>query len=266
MPYNGTMSAEISSKINLLLSSQPQGVIFLSKWLNEQGYSYELQKRYRKSRWLESVGTGAMKRTGDRVGYEGAVYALQKQVGSSIHPGGKTALAHLGKAHYLELGTKRATVFGGGGEKLPPWFEKNDWGVVVDYHQTSFLPPELGLTEVELKNFSIKVSGAVRALLECIYLVKENQDLLECYELMENLNNLRPNEAQTLLEKCRSVKVKRLFLYLAEKAGHKWLEYLNSNKIDLGSGKRSIASGGIYVDKYRITVPKELENNDRNGL
>lgn len=260
------MSAEISSKINQLLNSQPPSVVFLSSWLSRQDYSYGLQKRYRNSNWLESVGTGAMKRAGDRVGYEGAIYALQNQAGSSIHPGGKTALAYLGKAHYLELGTKRATVFGSGSEKLPPWFEKYDWGVAVDYHQTSFLPPELGLTEVELKNFSIKVSGAPRALLECAYLVKENQDLLECYDLVESLNNLRPGEVQILLEKCRSVKAKRLFLYLAEKAGHKWFEYLDSNKIDLGSGKRSIARGGVYVDKYRITVPKELENNDRNGL
>ena len=260
------MSAENVSKINQLLSSQPPGVIFLSNWLSEQGYSYGLQKRYRKSRWLESVGTGAMKRAGDPVGYEGALYALQKQTGASIHPGGKTALAYLGKAHYLELETKRVTVFGIGGEKLPHWFEKHDWGVAVDYHPTSFLPPEMGLTEVELKNFSIKVSGATRALLECIYLVKENQDLLECYELMESLNNLRPGEVQTLLEKCRSVKVKRLFLDLAEKAGSKWFEYLDSNKIDLGSGKRSIAPGGVYVEKYQITVPKEMENNDRNGL
>ena len=241
-------------------------MVFLSNWLNEQGYSYGLQKRYRKSRWLESVGTGAMKRVGDRVGYEGAIYALQNQTEASIHPGGRTALGYLGKAHYLELETKRVTVFGGIGEKLPPWFKKHDWGVFVDYHQTSFLLPKMGLIEVELKNFSIKVSGAARALLECIYLVKENQDLLECYELMESLNNLRPGEVQTLLEKCQSVKVKRLFLYMAEKAGHKWFKYLDSNKIDLGSGKRSIARGGVYVDNYQITVPKEMENNDRNGL
>lgn len=42
------------------------------------------------------------------------------------------------------------------------------------------------------------------------------------FELMEGLNNLRPNQVQDLLEKCESVKVKRLFLYLAEKAGHEW--------------------------------------------
>ena len=140
----------------------------------------------------------------------------QEQTGSTIHPGGRTALALLGKAHYLEMETKRVMVFGNRGEKLPVWFEKHDWGARLDYYQTSFLPPDLGLTKVELKNFSISVSNAVRAMLECLYLAPEKQDLIECYELMEGLNNLRPDQVQTLLERCRSVKVKRLFLYLAE--------------------------------------------------
>lgn len=260
------MSAEIGTKINQLVSSQPLGIILQSNWLNARGYSYELQKRYRKSGWLESVGAGAMKRAGDPVGYEGAIYALQKQTGVSVHPGGKTALAYLGKTHYLELAAKRVEVFGGSSEKLPKWFEEHDWGVRVEYYRTSFLPPDLGLTEIELKNFSIKVSGAPRALLESIYLIKDEQDFIECYELMESLNNPRPIEVQTLLENCRSVKVKRVFLYLAEKARHKWVEYLNLNKINLGSGKRSIVRGGVYANKYRITVPKELENDDQGGL
>lgn len=260
------MSAENGTKINRLLSSQPSGIVFQSNWLTAQGYSHELQKRYRQSRWLESIGTGAMIRGGDQVGYEGAVYALQRQTDSTIHPGARTALSLLGKAHYLELKIKKVIVFGNKDEKLPAWFKKHDWGVTVDYYQTSFLPPDVGMTEVELKNFSIKVSGAARSLLECLYLAPRHQDLLECYELMEGLNNLRPDQVQVLLEKCRSFKVKRLFLYLAEKAGHSWFQYLKLNNIDLGRGKRSIVKNGVYVDKYRITVPREFENNERSGL
>lgn len=266
MPYTVTMSSGIPTKINRLINSQPSGVVFQSSWLKEQGYSYGLQKRYRKSRWLESIGTGAMIRFGDEVDYEGAVYALQNQSGLSVHPGGRTALAYLGKTHYLEMETKRVIVFDSRGEILPAWFEKYDWGVVIDYYQTSFLPKDLGMTEIDIKNFSIKVSGAVRAVLECLYLASEKQDLIECYELVEGLNNLRPDDVQTLLEKCGSVKVKRLFLYLAEKTGHKWFEYLKLDRIDTGSGKRSIVKGGVYVSKYQITVPKELENNDQGSL
>jgi len=52
-------------------------------------------------------------------------------------------------------------------------------------------------------------------------------------------------------------------LYLADKAGHEWIDYINATNIDLGKGKRSIVRIGIYVDEYRITVPKELDKRGR---
>jgi len=203
-----------------------------------------------------------MIRAGDNVGYEGAIYSLQKQTKMSVHPGGRTALSILGKAHYLDLATPRIILFGTKGEVLPAWFQQHDWGVKVDYYSTTCLPPDLGLTEVEQKNFTIKVSSSARALMECLYLAPEKQDLMECYELMEGLNSLRPDQVQLLLEKCLSVKVNRLFLYLAEKAGHRWFNHLKTDKVNLGSGKRSIVKHGVYVDKYQITVPKEWEERE----
>jgi hypothetical protein len=83
---------------------------------------------------------------------------------------------------------------------------------------------------------------------------------------MEGLNALRPDQVQELLEACTSVKVKRLFLYLADKAGHQWFSKININHLDLGSGKRSIVKQGVYVAKYQITVPKEMEINEISGL
>ncbi|MBS1585830.1 MAG: type IV toxin-antitoxin system AbiEi family antitoxin [Bacteroidetes bacterium] len=257
------MSTEKQTKINQLLSSQPAGAVLQSFWLTQQGYSPDLQKRYRAGQWLESIGTGAMIRAGEQVGYEGAIYALQRQSLFTVHPAGRTALSLLGKSHYLELATSKVTIFGSTGERLPTWFLKHDWGVAVAYYQSSFLPPDIGMTEIQLKNLPIKISGAPRALMECLYLAPEKQELIECLELMEGLNNLRPDQVQTLLENCQSVKVKRLFLYLAEKAGHEWLQYLNLKNIDLGKGKRSIVKHGVYVDKYRITVPRELDQHGK---
>lgn len=258
------MSTVNRTKINKLLSEQPPGVLLQSSWLARQGYSIDLQKHYRKSNWLQSIARGALIRTGDHVGYEGAVYALQKQSGFTVHPGGRTALSILGKAHYLELAANRVVLFGDSREKLPAWFRNHDWGVKVDYHGTSFLPSTMGLTEVELKNFTIKVSGAARALMECLYLVPQKQEFMECFELMEGLNNLPPKQVQTLLENCQSVKVKRLFLYMAEKVDHSWFKYLDIKNVDLGKGKRSIIKNGLFVDKYGITVPKELEQHGKN--
>jgi hypothetical protein len=252
------------TKINQLLQEQPSGVVLLSSWLAKHGYSIDLQKHYRKTKWLQSIGKGAHIRADDKVGYDGAIYALQEQAELSIHPGGRTALSLLGKAHYLELNYRKAVLFGASGEKLPTWFKKYDWGVMLDYHETSFLPKDLGLTEIDVKSFSIKVSGATRALMECLYLTPVKQELVECYELMESLNNLVPKQVQTLLENCRSVKVKRLFLYMAEKADHYWFKELDLTKIDLGKGKRSIVKNGVFVDKYGIPVPKELEANGKS--
>lgn len=258
------MSTDKVSKINYLLASQPSGVVLLSSWMLARGYSHDLQRRYKKSNWLKSIGTGAFIRTNDKVGYEGAMYALQEQASLSIHPGGRTALSLLGKSHYLNLGANRAILFGGKGEKLPIWLKKHDWGVVLDYHETSFLPSTMGLTEVELNNFSLKVSGPTRAIMECLYLAPKNQELIECFELMEGLNNLLPKQVQALLENCQSVKVKRLFLYMAEKAGHSWFNQLDLTKVDLGKGKRSIVKNGTLIGKYGITVPKELEEHGKN--
>ena len=255
------MSTEKESKLNSLLNTQPLGTVLVSAWLVEQGYSLDLQKRYKKSHWFESIGTGALVRHGDQVDYLGAVYALQTQLGTSLHPAAKTALALQGKAHYLELSTKRVQLFGSQEDHLPLWFKKYDWGLVIDYQKTSFLPPDLGLVDIERKTFSVKVSSPARAIMECLYFVPKSQPLLEVLELMEGLNNLRPVLVQSLLEACASVKVKRLFLYLADKAGHDWLNYLKLENVDLGSGKRSIVKDGVYVSKYQITVPKELESN-----
>jgi hypothetical protein len=260
------MSTDNSTKINHLLTTQPPGIVLQSSWLSKQGYSLDLQKRYRRGNWLTSIGTGAMIRTGDSVGYEGGVYALQNQSGLAIHPGGRTALSLLGKAHYLELSTKKMLLFGNKGEQLPAWFKLHNWGPTIDYHSTSFLPPDIGIVEIELKNFSIKVSGAVRAIMECLYLAPEKQELMECLELMEGLNNLRPSHVQGLLENCRSIKVKRLFLYFAEKAGHEWFKYLNLEKVELGHGKRSIIKNGVYIDKYQITVPKEINEYGKRNV
>ena len=85
------MSTENKTKINQLLSSVPTGIVLQSHWLKSEGYSLDLQKRYRNSNWLQQIGNGAMVRNGDKVSYEGAVYALQKQSSLSIHPGGRTA-------------------------------------------------------------------------------------------------------------------------------------------------------------------------------
>lgn len=53
-----------------------------SLWLVQQGYSPDLQKRYRNSEWFTSIGTGTIIRSGDKVDYEGAIYHDTKNTNS----------------------------------------------------------------------------------------------------------------------------------------------------------------------------------------
>lgn len=259
----GTMSTVKGTKINQLLSSFPKEKIFISSWLAKVGYSLDLQKRYKKSGWLESIGRGALIRSGDQVTVEDGIRSLQFQLGLDAHPGGRSALALHGKAHYLEFSRTKLDVFGGANEKLPSWFIKHDWGLKIRYHSSSFLPSKAGLTTLETGEHELGVSNPARAMMECLYLTPEKQELMECYELMEFLNTLNPKQVQSLLEDCTSVKVKRLFLYLGEKSGHKWMDYLKLNRIDLGTGKRSLVKGGVYIPKYQIIVPRALEEDGK---
>ena len=77
-------------------------------------------------------------------------------------------------------------------------------------------------------------------------------------QIFEGLLNLRPKLLQELLENCNSIKVKRLFLYMASKVNHQWLEFVDRSKIELGTGDRVIVKGGVYISKHRISIPKEL--------
>jgi hypothetical protein len=75
---------------------------------------------------------------------------------------------------------------------------------------------------------------------------------------MEMLTTLRPQLVQQLLEQCASLKVKRLFMYMADKSQHQWFHALDKSVIYLGDGKRSFARNGVYISNYMITIPKEL--------
>ena len=85
-------------------------------------------------------------------------------------------------------------------------------------------------------------------------------DLIECYQIMEGLVNLKPLLVQELLLSCNSIKVIRLFLYMAEKANHQWLHFIDVSKINIGKGNREITKNGKFVQKYLISIPQELLN------
>lgn len=252
------MTTQNETNLKTLFKVLQPGCIVTNAWLESFGISRNLQKYYLKSGWLESIGRGAYKKPGDAVEWQGALRSIQKQTETAVHLGGLSALALHGFSHYFRLSNEVLHLFTPLQTKLPKWFNDYDWNLEVQHHLTSFLPNEIGLKEQELSKFKIAVSSPERAIMECLYLAPKNMDLMECFHLFEGLVNLKPRLLMELLSNCKSVKVKRLFLFMAEKANHQWFQFLQTDKIELGKGNRMLAKNGIYISKYLISVPKAL--------
>ncbi|WP_309486640.1 type IV toxin-antitoxin system AbiEi family antitoxin domain-containing protein [Sinorhizobium sp. 8-89] len=104
----------------------------------------------------------------------------------------------------------------------------------------------------------IKMSSAERAILEAMDELPTSESFDTIDTLFEGLVNLRPKLLTALLEKCQSVKVKRLFFVYADKHSHAWRRYIDMSRIDMGRGDRALASGGRLHPLYRITIPANL--------
>lgn len=252
------------TKLNHLITEMPYGVVLTLSWLKSQGISSKLAWWYVKSHWLERVGDEAYKKPGDNITWIGALSAVQTQLQLPIHVGAKTALELLGQTHFIPMqGIRRVTLFNGSKVKVPRWFcDPNSWNVKLLINKATLFRDEdsaLGIMNKKIEGINLQLSTPERAALEVLSLVPHKQSFDEAIKLLEGLSQLRPILIQSLLLKCKSIKTKRLFLYLADRFQHPWLAKLDLTEIDLGSGKRVIGEGGSFDSKYQISVPKIME-------
>ena len=250
----------MASTINRLMREWPKGTVGTAVWLHRQGVSRQLTQRYVESGWLKVLGRGAFLRATDEPDWLGGVYALQHQLGLRVHVAAETALSLKGLGQYLPLGNRAvAYLFTESEERLPAWFLRYPWEVTVQRKApTLFRVSDPGtLSEVQRGDFKVWVSSPEQAIMEVMYLATSNDAIDHAVELLRGLSTLRPHVIQKLLAACRSVKVKRLFLWAADTAGHEWFERLDLDPLDLGKGKRSLYRGGHFDTKYQITVPRQ---------
>ena len=256
------MSGQNRNKLNQLLRAMPEGAAFPSAWLNKKGIYRQLIDRYVRSGWMERLANGVYIRSGTQTTWSGGLYGLQQGLNIPVFAGAFTALDLNGLGHFLPLG-KGETIylFSNGYQRLPAWFLNHDWSVDIKYYAPKLFSKEVANSNVSVKveSLSIMVSSPEKAFLESLYLAKSNEDIDFCIQLMAGLSTLIPSLLQELLENCTSIKVKRLFLWLAENAGHPWFKHLNIELVNTGRGKRYFYRGGVFNKKYHITVPPKEE-------
>lgn len=249
----------MATKIQHILGSNPHESLFFGEWLTKQGLTAKEQHSYMKRGWFTRISKGVYILQGASPTLLHAVATYNLQLGKQCIIGAYTALELRGYSHYLSLGKPNAYLFTDEKSKLPSWLVQREWDMTVKYMTTSFLGPGLqGVEPMVVDGDSLPVSSPERAFLECLNLPSAASSLLDLYYIMESLTTLRPKLVQSLLESCTSQKVKRLFVYMSEKAAHPWFKALKLDSLALGTSRYMVVPTGKFIAKYNMTIPKEL--------
>lgn len=247
-----------SSKINQLLTGSTPGGLLFACWLRKEGYSSQLLKKYRDSGWLEGLSRGVMYRRNDNLSALAAVYSYNHQTGNYARVAAHSALELHGFNHYVPMGKPRLMVAFESGN-IDDWVKSEKYDMtIVPFRTKIFKNPTT--QSFDRNGYSINISSPEQAFLECLHLVPEHYNYMDLYYIMEQLTSLDPAKVQTALENTSSQRIKRMFLYMAEKVGHYWFDMLEMEKIGMTASKLKLVDNGVYISKYRITIPKELND------
>lgn len=285
------MSSQPQGKLNWLQLNLPEGLLVDAAWLQRRGYSSALRSKYVKHGWLQQIVRGVYRRppatfsaaVGQNLRWEQVVISLQTMLHLPFVVGGRTALELQGFAHYLSPGGPRE-IHLYGERRVPGWVFKLKLERSFIFHNAEKLFRDKAIRYIGKQSDSTRkdVTAAAlrsgftfqmwgqwqwplmlslpeRAILELLDDVPQRETFQQADALFEGLRNLRPQLLHTLLVECRSVKVKRLFLWFAERHGHPWMTKVDHTGIDLGHGKRMLVSGGKLDTKYDITVPEKFD-------
>jgi hypothetical protein len=252
-------------------------------WLERHGISRQLRRKYTMNRWLLAVGRGVYRRpalsdTAMPMPWQQLVISLTALMQVPVSVGARTALELQGFSHYISVqGAREAHLYSN--EPLPTWVRRLPASADLVFHSATKLfkdgaiPPYNALLDTPPSSspgsltqqswghwkWPLTVSTPERAILEILDEIPKRETFHQADVLMDGLRSLSPRRMQTLLVDCKSVKVKRLFFWFAERHRHTWLEKLDRSVIDLGTGKRMLVRGGKLDSKYNITVPEDLD-------
>jgi len=253
------MSLLNNKKLKQLFQELPQNVVVPASWLEEHNISMQLRYKYLQSEWLHTLGKSAYIINPQSFTWEGLVVGIQKFANLQYHIGGLKALELQGFAHYLPIGNEnKITLYGT--KNLPAWLKNLNIDFKLVLHKKPYYG-SIGLKSFSsnIKDYDLRVSSPERAIFELLYLIEKDGISFDFVsEIFEGLTTLRPNIINELLQECESQKVKRLFAFFMEYFNHPWKNFVNIDKVNMGTGKMQIVKGGTLNKKYFITIPKAL--------
>lgn len=252
------MGISNKNKISNLILNLSDWELLFSQWLREQGYSSQLIQKYVQNGWLKSLCRGVFCRANKQIiNTHNAIASYYAQVGNDIHIAAHAALEVYGYMHYVPMGKPRVMV-AVEGKYIPVWLQQDIYDrEIIPFRSEAFPTNHHTL---DYQGQTLPISTPEQAFMECLLLAPKYYDYLDLYMLMEQLTGLRPKVVQCLLEQVNSYRVKRMFVYMAEKANHAWWEDIDISQIDMGKSKIYYSPTGKYLSKYKITIPEQLHN------
>ena len=252
------MGIESANKIDSLLRMGTKNGLYFSEWLKKNGYSDQLISKYRQSGWLTSLAKGVMYRTDEELSAYAALACYDNQLNKELRIAAHSALEIYGFNHYVPMG-KPTLMVAYSKQSIPDWMVSNCFDRSIKPFETNMFVKTY-TNRVSVEGIELLVSSPEQAFMECLLLSPERYNYMDLFYIMEQLTSLRAEVVQSLLETIKNIRVKRMFLYMAEKAGHYWFDMLDMGKINIGTSKLQLVENGVYNSKYKITVSKELND------
>ena len=230
-----------SSKLKLLETDLPEGLLVDAAWLEAKGIPSNLRAYYVKNGWLEQPVRSVYRRPRGSLSWQQVVISLQTILETPLIVGGKTALELQGFAHYLSRVATTVHLYGP--SKPPSWLGKlelpqrfvfrnsetlfrNDPIIYgpVDLARGTAIGKErnlnrwqgVSLTELSWGHWDwpLTLSQPERAYLEMLNELPRRESFHQADMIMQGGANFSPRRLQKLLNECASIKVKRLFFLL----------------------------------------------------
>lgn len=251
------------TKLNLALLDWKSGDIHGLGWFMSKGLNRgEVQRQVKKGIY-KKLGAGIYYKAHDEVKWQAVVRYLQEEEKMDVHVSSKSALALQGNSHYLSLGEiVTIDLMSFKRKSFPSWLRKKIFNTQFVVKKNSLLKEGSNyLNEIESDGFNIKIASRELAILELIDELDLSMTLETAENYLNSLGSLRPSIVTELIQKCNSVKAKRVFLYLTEKLQLPFCKSILQNEFDIGKGKRVIVKGGELNKKYLITVDRNYLDN-----
>lgn len=266
-------SHQREEKLKPLLNDLPPGYLVDAAWLVARKIDRKSIFNYVEKGWLEKVARGIYRRPDPEIfaidgnnDWRRTVLSIQHLMQWSCHVGGQTAIALAGFEHYVRFDDTAAIYLYG---RTPTWMKRLP-NAERFRHRTNAL---FGDTRVGVSGAGDNKDGNLdqasaprsliqstpeRAILEWLNELPNKATFHSIDVVFEGLATLRPKLLTSLLQDCRSIKVKRLFFVFADRHHHAWWKYLDKNQIDLGVGPRALVEGGKMHPQYSIYVPSDF--------